>query len=191
MIKTMMKVRVYDGYKIAEFIQKNHRIGMWLPNGWTYNPGDNEIVHFDLGNYIRVNQYGENMLKVEVVRMQFDSANNAHHSYRIVFYADEIEFRMITLGGGKGLFTDEMPIDTVEITESAQRQIRKLSDVERSALRKFLRDSFKWPGGKHIRIYADFGHDFGFYEEGGICGGIILSSYARNGYNETKYGMHT
>ena len=70
------------------------------------------------------------------------------------------------------------------ITDAAQAEIGQLSHDKQRALRKFMRDAFRWKDSE-VTIYRDGNRDFFFREEGGICGGIIWSEYSHT------YSMHT
>lgn len=89
----------------------------------------------------------------------------------------------------------------ITLTQSAQRQIRHLSDkkLKKRAFVKAMRDSFQWKDSS-IELYGDFNNDFGFREKRGsdigIVGGLCLSQSAVLGKDGLKhpcysYGVHT
>lgn len=191
MNKVMMKIRKYDGYKIAEFVQKDRRITLYMDPAWCLNTNYDSVA-FDGNNYIRVRTDNRGIAYVDVTTTMYDWDNRVSTGYKISFVTDECDFNMVMVNGGNLLCGDEEPMAKIVLSESAQEQIAKMGEREKNALRKFMRDHFQWRRSNTIRIYADFGQDFFFQEDNGICGGIILSTYGkRSGYPETRYEMHT
>lgn len=81
----------------------------------------------------------------------------------------------------------------IQFTPSAQAQIRKMSPQQQNTMRKALRHAFTWGRSTTVTIYADYGMDFLFREEGehGIVGGFCLSKTTITGKDMKRYGKMT
>ena len=84
---------------------------------------------------------------------------------------------------------------TLRFTDGAMRKISQMGKQTRRALSKALRDYFSYGPDSTVHIYGDFGSDF-YFENDGICGGLILHKGVLTGrdgreYTKNRYEVHT
>ena len=88
-----------------------------------------------------------------------------------------------------------LPDRSIAVTDGAMRKISQMGKQTRRALSKALRDYFSYGPDSTVHIYGDFGSDF-YFENDGICGGLILHKGVLTGrdgreYTKNRYEVHT
>ena len=164
---TLRTLDALHGHSCRMFIDSD-RLYRWLDK-----PDTSSFMDYDCGSFVIMHRRNDN-----VHAHQTWVQSDCHHGIRgytqdFDLVADDllavlvagVRIRKLTeLEGKRGQAE-------ITITNGAQRQIRKLDKLQRRALSKALRDSFKWKDS-HVCLYADWGNDFAFVEQqmsGGLC----------------------
>lgn len=154
------------------------RAGLWAD--------EEAVVDFDLNNIVRIvkDTDGETV-RIRLWWMQVDGRGRISGYQQNITVPWKVMREALDAYKVTYLASTSEPMPRVHFAESAQRQIGELTDKQRNALRKFLRNAFAWPGSDGIEVFADWGRDFYFKERNGINGGICWSEYSG------KYSLHT
>ena len=83
----------------------------------------------------------------------------------------------------------------ITLSSSAQQMIHSLNRLERSALRKALRDNWHWSHKEEVTLYADWNNSF-FFRTDTICGGLCqhtdtITGRDGNPRQRIRYSIHT
>ncbi len=192
-MNTMLKFSRGDKYVRISVIQKDGRRAIVYVSTDFIAESGKTVTEWDGSTVLKMFTHPKTNVSYIAIHKMHVGSNGDISGHVFTAEIDAEHFNKYMIYGGKYIDVGQFrKYPKVVLNESAQRKLKKLTPAERNALRKFFRHGFQWPGGGEISIYGDFGMDFYFCEEHGICGGICRHvRTTKKGYEEVEYSMHT
>lgn len=197
-----------SGYLVLRTFDSCHRwsknlyISTTMLARWLAGDHGSHFIEDDMDNVIRIWHGSDDELNVEIIWLDNICCEELH-GHKQSFYIPATFLEAAVQQGKEGStvrclgkYKGRTGQARLLFSSSAQEQIGKMTPQQRNTLRKAMRQAFTWGRHTTVRIYAEYGVDFYFREDDGICGGLLISKNTITGkdqqrYSKYSYSIHT